>query len=146
MEYHRPALIRESATKWRLEVARRRPKKTSWRAAKVTFVAIRRVGVGPGVKMLDHSSSMKEAMVVVVVITTVEDRGREGVRSDVVRKLKSAGGFGEWTPRRGCKSKSRFKAKQSERREIGGSTRRGRAGRSPEVWPVYPVGDVIRSD
>lgn len=30
----------------------------------MTFVAMRRVGVGPGVKMLDHSSSMKEAMVV----------------------------------------------------------------------------------
>lgn len=42
---------------------RRRAKKTSWSAAKVTLVAIKRVGVGPGVKMLDHRSSMKEAMI-----------------------------------------------------------------------------------
>lgn len=38
-------------------------KRTSWRAAKVTLVAINKVLVGPGVKTLDHSSSMKEAMV-----------------------------------------------------------------------------------
>ncbi len=32
-------------------VARRRARRTTWRQAKDAFVAIRRVGVGPGVKI-----------------------------------------------------------------------------------------------
>lgn len=41
-------------------------KKRSWRAAKEALVAIRRVGVGPGVKIDSHRSSKKlDAMLVV---------------------------------------------------------------------------------
>ena len=35
-----------------------------WRAAKLALVATRRVGVGPGVKMLFQRSSKKDAMLV----------------------------------------------------------------------------------
>jgi hypothetical protein len=46
-----------------LYVARRRMKRRVCKAAKVTFVARRRVGVGPAVKMLDHRSSINDGMV-----------------------------------------------------------------------------------
>lgn len=49
-------------TKWMLCVPRRRAKRTAWRAAKEALVALRRVGVVPGVKMLDQRSSRKDAM------------------------------------------------------------------------------------
>lgn len=39
---------------------------TSWRAAKVTFVAIRRVGVGPEVKMDSQRLGRKSAILLVV--------------------------------------------------------------------------------
>lgn len=45
-----------------LYVAMRRPSRRSWRAAKATFVAMRRVGVGPGTKMELQRSSKKVAI------------------------------------------------------------------------------------
>ena len=40
----------------------RRARKINWRAAKLALVATRRVGVGPGVKMLFQRSLKKDAM------------------------------------------------------------------------------------
>lgn len=40
----------------------RRPSRRSWRAAKATFVAMSRVGVGPGTKIEFQRSSKKEAI------------------------------------------------------------------------------------
>lgn len=49
-----------------LYVPMKSAKKRSWRAAKEALVAIRRVGVGPGVKIDSHRSSKKlDAMLVV---------------------------------------------------------------------------------
>lgn len=48
--------------KWMLRVPRSRAKRTAWRAAKVALVALRRVGVVPGVKMLDQRFSRNDAM------------------------------------------------------------------------------------
>lgn len=106
IEYHSPAHSTDSTTKWMLYVARPRMKRTSWRAAKLALVAINKVRVGPGVKTLDHSSSMKEAMVLRLVGVCVLASWREswasrgwtvgGIssRSDVAgedRKLVSVG-------------------------------------------------------
>ena len=66
-------------------MARRRARKISWSAAKVTLVAIKRVGVGPGVKMLDHRSSMKEAM----IFKKMKFGKSEGLQR---------GGVGNWNP------------------------------------------------
>lgn len=49
-------------TKWMLYVAISRASKRNCRAAKVTFVATRNVGVGPGVKTADQRFSTKLAM------------------------------------------------------------------------------------
>lgn len=49
--------------KWTEYVAIRRSRSTSCRAANVTFVAMRRVGVGPGVKMDIARSVKKVAMI-----------------------------------------------------------------------------------
>ena len=80
----------DRATKWRLYVARRRARKINWSAAKVTLVAIKSVGVGPGVKMLDHRSPMKEAMIFKMKL---EIRRLQG---EGVRELESVGG--KWLP------------------------------------------------
>jgi hypothetical protein len=63
MPYQRPAQRPERTTKWMLEVAMRRIRRRSWRAPKEALVAMRRVGVGPGVKMDSQRSTRKLAMV-----------------------------------------------------------------------------------
>ena len=63
MPYQRPAQRPESTTKWMLEVAMRRIRRRSWSAPKEALVAMRRVGVGPGVKMDSQRSTRKLAMV-----------------------------------------------------------------------------------
>jgi hypothetical protein len=57
--YQRPAHSTERTAKWIECVKRRREKRTSCKAPKVALVAIKRVGVGPGVKMDSHRSTMK---------------------------------------------------------------------------------------
>lgn len=52
-------------------VAMRRRRRTSCRAANVAFVAIRRVGVGPGVKMDIARSVRKVAMVATTLLGNV---------------------------------------------------------------------------
>lgn len=68
MEYQSPPQMVDSTRKCREYVATRRMKRSSWRAAKAAFVAISRVGVGPGVKMEFQSSSRKEAMIQVMIL------------------------------------------------------------------------------
>lgn len=51
MDPQSPPQRAERTTKWILHVAKRRHARTICRAVNVTFVAIRRVGVGPGVKI-----------------------------------------------------------------------------------------------
>ena len=50
MLYQRPAQSTERITKWIEEVVMRSMKRRTWSVPKVALVAIRRVGVGPGVK------------------------------------------------------------------------------------------------
>lgn len=60
--HQRPPDIADNTTKCMLCVAKRSRARTSWRAAKVTFVAIRSVGVGPGVNIDSQSSDTNVAM------------------------------------------------------------------------------------
>lgn len=83
----------DKTTKWREYVAISRTKRRSWRAAKAALVAIRRVGVGPGVKMEFQSSSRNEAMVLMVMSTLVHCGSR--CQKQRVRFLPRAGGDGE---------------------------------------------------
>ena len=62
MDTQSPPQRAERITKWTLHVAKRRHASTICRAAKVTFVAIRRVGVGPGVKIDSQRSVTKDAI------------------------------------------------------------------------------------
>ena len=62
MDTQSPPQRAERITKWMLHVAKRRHARTICRAAKVTFVAIRRVGVGPGVKIDSQSFVAKDAI------------------------------------------------------------------------------------
>lgn len=79
-------------------MARRRARKINWSAAKATLVAIKRVGVGPGVKMLDHRSSMKEAIIFkkrkwkLGNPKVCKRRGNEGSGTGI------RGGNGKWLP------------------------------------------------
>lgn len=63
MDHHRAPDKTDRTKKWMLYVARRRANRRAWRAAKVTLVAMRREGVGPGVKMLDQRSSINEPII-----------------------------------------------------------------------------------
>lgn len=66
MPHHRPALRMERATKWNEWVAMRRDIKRICRLKKVTFVAINRVGVGPGVKTDSQREVKNDAMLIAV--------------------------------------------------------------------------------
>ena len=62
MAYQRKADKNDRTIKCTLYVAKRRAASTTWRAAKETFVAKRRDGVGPGVKIEEMRSVRKAAM------------------------------------------------------------------------------------
>lgn len=69
----------------------RRENKTTCSAAKVALVATSRVGVGPGVKTLDQSSSTNDPMMTGEVfrsdakrgLESEKERARVGARNDV---------------------------------------------------------------
>jgi hypothetical protein len=62
IDHQRPAQRSERTMKWTLYVAIRRANRMNWSAAKLALVATRRVGVGPGMKMLFQRPSKKDAM------------------------------------------------------------------------------------
>lgn len=62
MLYHKPPQRTERMAKCMLEVAMRRPRRRACSEAKVTFVAMRSVGVVPGVKTDSHRLVRKSAM------------------------------------------------------------------------------------
>jgi len=62
MAHHRPAHRKDRTAKWTEEVEMSRVRRSSCRAPKEAFVAIRRVGVVPGVKTEDQRFSKKVAI------------------------------------------------------------------------------------